>query len=274
MAQQELSQSELARLWNHFSRTKSPGDARDRLVRYYLDRGLVSRVAKKMARSLPNQVELDELLSAGAFGLLAAMERFEPQRGIKFETFSQPSIRGAMLDYLREIDHLSRGSRAQANRLIEATERLRMKLGRPPAEEEVRRQLDVSRDKLRRMMSSSQAGANLSIERRPRGGHGGGDDTGRPQVDVLAAAADGEARIDAPLRAAMKHDVRDWVVAGLSRRNRLIVLLYYYEDMTMREIGETLSMSESRVSQLRSQIIESLQKRLKQREDELMVDVA
>jgi RNA polymerase sigma factor for flagellar operon FliA len=225
----------------------------------------VTRAAKKLMRGLPAQVELDELVSAGSFGLLAAMERFDRGRQVKFETFSQPSIRGAMLDYLREVDHLSRGSRTSANRLIEATERLRMKLGRPPCEEELRKQLDVSRDKLRRMMRASQAGANLSIEHRARGN----DDGGRPHIDVLAAGPD-----DAPLRGAMKHDVKEWVVQGLSRRNRLIIVLYYYENMTMREIGEVLSMSESRVSQLRSEIIESLQERLPRREDELMLDVA
>jgi RNA polymerase sigma factor for flagellar operon FliA len=194
------------------------------------------------------------------------MERFDPKRAIKFETFSQPAIRGAMLDYLRDVDHLTRGSRGSANKLMEATERLRMKLGRPPGEEELRKQLDVSRDKLRRMMRASQAGANLSIEHRT---HPHDDTPGRPQVDILAAG-DG----DAPLRGAMKQDVRDWVVQGLSRRNRLIVILYYYENMTMREIGETLSMSESRVSQLRGEIIESLQARLRDRDDELMLDVA
>jgi RNA polymerase sigma factor for flagellar operon FliA len=136
------------------------------------------------------------------------LERFDRGRQVKFETFSQPSIRGAMLDYLREVDHLSRGSRTSANRLIEATERLRTKLGRPPGEEELRKQLDVSRDKLRRMMRASRVGANLSIEHHARGN----DETDRPHIDVVAAGPD-----DAPLRGAMKQDVKEWVVQGLSR---------------------------------------------------------
>ena len=269
---QGLSEADVKAAWQDYVRTKAP-EPRDRLVRYYLEHGLVQRAAKKLARSLPNQVETDELTSAGAFGLLSAMERFDLSRQVKFETFSQQFIRGAMLDYLREVDHLSRGARAQANRLIEATERLRMKLGRPPAEEELRRQLDVSREKLQRMSRHGRHGTSASIEHRGRTS-AAGEGTGRAQVDVLAAVHDDGETTDAPLRAAMKRDVKQWVVQGLCRRHRLVILLYYYEGMTMREIGDVLGMSESRVSQLRSLIIQRLRKRLESREDELMVEVA
>ena len=263
-----LTERDVAAAWEEYAKTKAP-QLRDRLVRYYLDRGLVKRAARKLARSLPNQVETDELVSAGSFGLLSAMERFDLSRQTKFETFSQQFIRGAMLDYLREVDHLSRGARAQANKLIEATERLRMKLGRPPGEEELRRQLDVSREKLARMSQSSRHGANVSIDRRNRAGDGE-EAAGKAQVEVIATTGD-DGVIDTPPRFAMRRDVKEWVVQGLSRRHRLIIVLYYYEGMTMREIGEVLGMSESRVSQLRAMIIRRLQKRMESREDELMV---
>jgi RNA polymerase sigma factor for flagellar operon FliA len=258
----ELSEQDLAAMWRGYAQSRS-NDLRDRLVEFYLDAGLVRRAARRMARSLPQQVDPDELLSAGGFGLLSAVERFDPSRRIKFETFASQPIRGAMLDYLREIDHLSRVARSHANKLIVATERLKMKLGRPPGEEEVRRQLDVSRETLREMHRSSREGINLSLEHRNRNRRDG--DT-FATIETLAAA---EETSDS-MRAAMKHDVRDWVVQGLSRRHRLIVVLYYYEGMTMREIGDTLDMSESRVSQLHAMIIRRLQRRLRDRGEELV----
>ena len=131
MPQRVPSEQGVAATWRTYAQSRS-NELRDRLVEYYLDLGIVQRAAKRMARSLPSQVDPDDLTSAGAFGLLTAVERFDPSRGIKFQTFARQPIRGAMLDYLREIDHLSRIARAQSNKLLGTTERLRMKLGRPP----------------------------------------------------------------------------------------------------------------------------------------------
>jgi RNA polymerase sigma factor FliA len=268
MPEQELAKRYVATIWRSYAQNRS-AELRDCLVEFYLDLGLVGRTVKHLARSLPQQVDPDELASAGAFGLLAAVERFDPSRGVKFETFSQQPIRGAMLDYLREVDHLSRTARAQANRLIEATERLRAKLGRPPGEEEVRRQLDVSPAALRQMSRSSREGVNLSLGHR----RSARDEEEPAAAHVAAVAASGRDGEPDGLHAAMKRDVRAWVVRDLPRRHRLLVVLYYYEGMTMREIGLTLGMSESRVSQLHTTIIERLQERLRDREDELVAAV-
>jgi RNA polymerase sigma factor for flagellar operon FliA len=259
---QELVKRYVAAMWRAYAQERS-AELRDCLVEFYLDLGLVRAAAKRVARALPQHVDPDELLSAGGFGLLAAVERFDVSRGIKFETFSRQPIRGAMLDYLREIDHLSRAARAQANKLIAATERLRMKLGRPPGEEEMRRQLNCSGAELRGMSRSSREGATFSLEHRSRACDAEDSET---TLDGLAAD-DGQWNSQ---RTAMRHDVRDWVVQGLSRRHRLIVVLYYYESMSMREIGQTLGMSESRVSQLHALIIDRLQRRLRGRDDELV----
>ena len=264
MPQTRLSEQELAATWRAYAQDRDNRILRDRLVEHYLDVGFVQRVAKRVARALPQQVDPDELLSAGAFGLLSAVERFEPSRGHKFETFAGQPVRGAMLDYLREIDHLSRVARRHANKLIAATEGLRMRLGRAPGEEELRRQLDVSRETLLSMSRSSREGITLSLEHRRRNRHGDENDT---IATVETIAADEEASNS--LRAAMRHDVRAWIVGGLSRRHRLIVVLYYYEGMTMREIGDTLGMSESRVSQLHAMIIERLKRKLRSRDGEL-----
>ena len=257
-----LSEQDVAATWQAYAQNRSANELRDRLVEYYLRLGLVRRAAKRMARTLPAQVDPDELSAAGAFGLLAAVERFDPSRDIKFETFASKTIRGAMIDYLREIDHLSRVARARANKLANATDRLRMKLGRAPGDEEIRRQLDVSAPALLRMAQSSREGVNFSLEHRQRSRR---DDDGIATMDTVAATDDA---FDS-LRAAMKQDVREWIVKGLSRKHRLIVLLYYYEDMSMREIGQSLGMSESRISQLHAMIIERLQRRLRDRGEEL-----
>jgi len=260
---QQLTDPDVAAMWLAYAQMR-PVALRDRLVEHYLDVGLVQRIAKRMARALPQQVDPDELLSAGAFGLLWAVERFQPSRGNKFETFAGQPIRGAMLDYLREIDHLSRVARKHANKLIATTERLRMRLGRAPGEEEIRRQLDVSRETLVSMSRSTREGITLSLEHRRATRHGDQTDT-IATVDTIAADADASNS----LRAAMRHDVRAWITTGLSRRHRLIIVLYYYEGMTMRETGDTLGMSESRVSQLHAMIIERLKKRLGDRVGEL-----
>ena len=271
--QQELSNVDVAALWQAYA-PKRPIPLRDRLVEHYLDDGLVRRIAKRMARALPQQVDPDELLSAGAFGLLSAVERFDPSRGHQFETFAGQPIRGAMLDYLREIDHLSRVARRHANKLMATTEQLRMSLGRAPAEEEIRRQLDCSHETLRSMTRSTREGVTLSLEHRRqngRGGGGGGGGGGRDDAGSIATV-DTIAADDASsnsLRAAMRHDVRAWITSGLSRRHRLIIVLYYYEDLTMREIGDTLGMSESRVSQLHAMVIARLKRKLRDRDGEL-----
>jgi RNA polymerase sigma factor for flagellar operon FliA len=261
--QQELSNEDVAALWQAYA-AKRPIPLRDRLVEHYLDADLVRRIAKRMARALPQQVDPDELLSAGAFGLLSAVERFDPSRGNKFETFAGQPIRGAMLDYLREIDHLSRVARRHANKLIATTERLRMRLGRAPAEEEIRRQLDVSRETLLSMSRTTREGITLSLEHRKANRHR--DEAGSiATVDTIAADEDASSS----LRAAMRHDVRAWITSGLSRRHRLIIVLYYYEAITMREVGDTLGMSESRVSQLHANIIQRLKRKLRGRDGEL-----
>jgi RNA polymerase sigma factor for flagellar operon FliA len=250
-------------MWQAYA-TDRPIALRDRLVEHYLEAGLVRRIAKRMARVLPQQVDPDELLSAGAFGLLSAVERFDPSRGNKFETFAGQPIRGAMLDYLREIDHLSRVARRHANKLIATTERLRMRLGRAPAEEEIRRQLDISRETLLAMSRSTREGVTLSLEHRKQNRHG--DDAGSiATIDTIAA----DENTSNSFGAAMRNDVRAWITKGLSRRHQLIIVLYYYEDMTMREIGDTLGMSESRVSQLHANIIARLKRKLRGHDGEL-----
>jgi len=261
MPRKTLSEQEVAAMWQAYAQNRS-NDLRDRLVEHYLDVGIVRRAAKRMARTLPGQVDPDDLLSAAAFGLLSAVERFDPSRGIKFETFARQPIRGAMLDYLREIDHLSRVARSQANKLISTTERLRMRLGRPPGEEEVRRHLDVSKETLLRMGNATREGINLSLEHRNRNRREGDSFA---TIDTLPADDSFNS-----MRLAMKHDVREWIVQGMSRRHRLIVVLYYYEAMSMREIGDTLGMSESRVSQVHATIIARLQRRLLDRDQEFI----
>jgi RNA polymerase sigma factor for flagellar operon FliA len=261
MPRKLLSEQEVTAIWQAYAQHRANA-LRDRLVEHYLDLGLVRRAAKRMARTLPCQVDPDELLSAGAFGLLAAVERFEPTRGIKFTTFARQPISGAMVDYLREIDHLSRVARSQANQLSNTTESLKMNLGRPPGEEEIRRHLGVSEETLLRMGQTSRQGINLSLQHRYRNRR---DGDSFATIETLSVD-DGFNS----MRLAMKHDVREWIVQGLSRRHRLIVVLYYYEGMSMREIGDTLGMSESRVSQLHATIITRLQRRLRDRDQEFI----
>lgn len=245
-------------MWREYAANKEP-QLRDCLVEYYLDRGIVRRAAKKLAQSLPQHVELSELTSAGEMGLLAAIDRFDLSRGVKFETFCAPTVRGAMLDFLRDIDPLSRHMRKSVTELSTATEELRSAHGRAPSDAELCEKLNITREQLRRTVTNSLGAASISLNHRPSTGEGRA-----APLDVLTAN-----QLDADFLV-QRRDVRDWVTRGLATRERLIVVLYYYESMTMREIGDTLGMSESRVSQLHKRLLKFLKRRITQRPDELV----
>ena len=255
---QDLVGQCLKAMWREYVATKEPR-LRDCLVEYYLDRGIVRRAAKKLAQSLPGHVELSELNSAGETGLLTAMERFDPSRNVKFETFCAPVVRGAMLDFLREIDPLSRHMRKSVTELSAATEELRSAHGRAPSDAELCKKLNISQQKLRKTVSHSLSAASISLNHRPTTGEGRS-----APLDVLTAN-----QLNADFLV-QRNDVRDWVTRGLATRDRLIIVLYYYESMTMREIGDTLGMSESRVSQIHKRLLKLLSTRVRRQPDELV----
>ena len=244
----------LAAAWADFRATASE-DVRNRLIEHYLY--LVRYNAERIGAKLPDEVDVDDLMSAGIFGLVDAIDAFDLSRGVKFETYCAPRIRGAILDELRNMDWVPRLVRHRAHKLADATRTLEAELGRVPHDEEIARRLKMSKAQFQKLLQDANAVSLISLSRKYTD-----PDSQRDvfEIDVLP-----DDRGCDPVAEAQKQDVRELVSRGLSRAERLIVVLYYYEQMTMKQIGQTLDLSESRVSQMHSAILARLRAQLQAR---------
>lgn len=239
-------QRRLERIWKWFVRTRSAA-LRDALLLHY--RPVLKGHAMRLRARLPALVELDDLISAGTFGLMKAIDAFDPSRGTKFETFCTLYIRGAMLDELRELDWVPRLVRQHEKTLTRAISQLHAETGRAPTDQELASRLQVSEQQLAHMRKDRAPVAQLSLTREA------GPEQREPQVQIRdTRTADPRAHLD-------RMAVKEWVVQGLCREERLIVILYYYEQLTMKEIGATLGICESRVSQMHKEILERIKAR-------------
>ncbi len=245
----------LAAAWKRY---KATGDEelRNRLVEHYLF--LVRFAAERIGAKLPDEVDVDDLMSAGIFGLVDAIDAFDLERGVKFETYCAPRIRGAILDELRSMDWVPRLVRHRAHKLDETIRALEIELGRAPTEDEIARRLGLGRQNFERVIKDAAAVSVVSLSQGFNDQEAGRE---AAEMDVLRD----DRGVD-PVAEAQKQDIKDFVTKGLSRAERLIIMLYYYEQMTMKEIGLTLDLSESRVSQMHSAIIERLREQLSTRQ--------
>lgn len=244
--------------WNQFRRGGSD-EARNRLLEHYLP--LVKASAERLHHKLPEEVDVQDLISAGVFGLMDAVNGFDPGRCVKFETYCAPRIRGAILDELRSMDWVPRLVRSRAHKMNEALRMLEAQFGRKPTDKELAKEMGISMKEFHKLQRDCHATGVVSLNRKWFETDSNKDVR---EIDVLE-----DRRSDDPFRAAQRRDVKDLVTRGLSRAERLIVILYYFEEMTMKEIGETLDLSESRVSQMHSSILERLQRQLEPRQKEL-----
>jgi RNA polymerase sigma factor FliA len=248
---------QVSELWDEYKKSAT-GPARNRLVEQYLP--LVRYIADRIAARLPDAVDRDDLISAGAFGLMGALKSFDFERGVKFETYCVPRIRGAILDELRTMDWVPRLVRAKATKLSTAVKRLEIELGRKPSNLEIAEHLEVSPDEVERLISDAQAARLVSLNKKCF--ETDGKDV--HEIDILE-----DRRSEDPTSRIQQTDLMRAVTKGLSKNERLIIILYYYEEMTMKEIGATLELSESRVSQMHSAIVKRLQSQLKAGASEL-----
>ncbi|HZZ73697.1 MAG TPA: FliA/WhiG family RNA polymerase sigma factor [Pirellulales bacterium] len=249
---------EMLAIWRRYKVDPDNQEIRNRLVEQYLP--LVKYNGERIWARLPEGVELDDLISAGVFGLMDAIDAFDLGRGVKFETYCVPRIRGAMLDELRTMDWVPRLVRSKASKLNEALKTLEAKLGRMPSEIELSEQLQISVAELEKMMSDANAVNLISLNKKWYETDSYKDVR---EIDILE-----DKKGEDPTRRIQKNDLMRLVTKGLNRNERLIIILYYYEEMTMKEIGATLALSESRVSQMHSSIVQRLQSQLKRRRPE------
>ncbi|NBT14207.1 MAG: FliA/WhiG family RNA polymerase sigma factor [Planctomycetia bacterium] len=254
----QLSAEEVQDLWKRIKADPSNEDLRNRLIEIYLP--LVKYNGERIWSRLPEGVELDDLVSAGTFGLMDAIDAFDMSRGVKFETYCVPRIRGAMLDELRTMDWVPRLVRSKASKLNEAVKTLEAKLGRSPSDEEVAEHMQLSREDFEKLLVEANAASLVSLNKKWCETDSSKDVR---EIDILE-----DKKGDDPTRRIQKADLMRLVTKGLSRNERLIIILYYYEELTMKEIGATLDLSESRVSQMHSAIVERLQNQLERRRPE------
>ena len=226
-------------IWVEYERTRSPRLRGELEMRYLY---LVETLARQLVRKLPECVDVNDLVQEGFLGLRRAVEKYEVRRAIKFSTYAQSAIWGAMMDLLRRDDAGSRGDRRQATRLQEKRSVLSHELGRPPTEKELGEALGLKQEKVGAVMRWMEATAVTSID--------GGEDR-RMAWPVDERAED-------PALEAQRRDLRELILRGFDPTERLLIILYYFEELTMREIGATLGISESRVSQLHTLLVDRI----------------
>ena len=252
--------SGIEQVWKQFHKAHNEL-SRNLLLENY--RHLVKYVADRLHAKLPDKVELDDLISAGTFGLMDAIEAFDPARGVKFETYCSPRIRGSILDELRSMDWVPRLVRARASQLSKATISLETNLGRKPTEKEIARQMGLKKAEFDRLQRDANATGLVSLNNKYSDNDG---DKEVREIDVIK-----DKKSENPLIEAQKRDLKSLLTKGLTRAERLIVVLYYYEEMTMKEIGATLDLSESRVSQMHSSIVARLKAQMNSRKREFAI---
>ena len=245
-------QSELAQLWDGFR--EGSAAARERLILHYAP--LVKYVAGRLGAGLPQSVEQADLVSNGMFGLMDALDKFDPGRAVKFETYAIPRIRGAILDELRAMDWVPRSIRFKARELDKANNELEAELKRPPTDQEVADRLGVGIPELQEMLAQISFVSVMALDEVV----GSGDDRGEPRslLDTLADAASGDPTSE--LEGQEMRGILAAAINSLSEREKIVITLYYFEGLTLSEIGEILGVTESRICQIHTKAVGGLRK--------------
>ncbi len=243
-------------LWRSFRGKPDDKALRDRLILTYAP--LVKYVAGRLGSGLPAHVEEEDLVSYGLLGLIGAIERYDPDRDVKFETYAITRIKGAIIDELRSLDWVPRSVRSRAREIERAMAALEAKLHRPPTDEEIAKHVGITTDELDSSLTDISRSSIAALDELWTISGSGGD-----QVALIDTIEDTEAPSpESSLSATELKEALGEAIARLPEREKLIVTLYYYEELTLREIGEVLGVTESRVSQLHTKAILRLKARL------------
>ncbi len=219
---------------------------------------LVKHIASRFARRLPSSVLFDELISAGSLGLIDAVDKFDPDKHVSLKTYSQYRIKGAILDELRSMDTYSRSMRKKIQQIAKAIKKVEDKKGQPASDPEVAQELDVSLDSYYSMVSNIHGAAILSLDAFIRTKDN--DASSRTRFESgLKGETDPADIFD---KEEMKTVLAD-AVRNLSEKEQMVVSLYYYDELTLKEIGEVLSLTESRICQIHTAILIKLKTGLK-----------
>ena len=241
---------ELTALWQEFKRSHA-AEARERLILHYAP--LVKYVASRVATGLPASVEQADLVSYGMFGLIDALEKFEPARGNKFETYAIPRIKGAIIDELRAMDWVPRSVRFKAREIERAYSDLESMLKRAPTEKEVAARLGFTLTELHEVINQISFVSVLALDELLSVGSDRGE-----QVSLLDTLADKGSDVSMGLEGQEMRGLLAAAINSLSEREKIVVTLYYFEGLTLAEIGEILGVTESRVCQIHTKAVNQL----------------
>jgi len=231
--------------------------ARDELIRQYTP--LIKYIASRIAMRLPPNVALDDLISAGVIGLIDAIEKYDPNRNTQFKTYAEFRIKGAILDELRSLDWVPRSVRKKFHRIEAAYAKLQKESGQPAKDEEVAAELGVDMEEFHRLLEASRNVSLLSLD----GAGSFAANLSRDDVIEVVAGAKNED----PAEALGLSELRDEVakaIDSLPSKERYVVSLYYYEELTMKEIGEVMGYTESRISQMHTKAMFRLRVKLRE----------
>jgi RNA polymerase sigma factor FliA len=245
---------ELGALWDAFKGSASD-EARERLILHYAP--LVKYVASRVATGLPSSVEQADLVSYGVFGLIDALQKFEPGRGNKFETYAIPRIKGAIIDELRAMDWVPRSIRFKAREIEKAHSDLEAMLKRQPTEAEMAERLGISRSELHDVVSQISFVSVLALDELVSVGADRGE-----QVSLIDTLADKHFDPTSGVESQETRGLLAAAINSLSEREKIVVTLYYFEGLTLAEIGEILGVTESRVCQIHTKAVGGLRGQL------------
>lgn len=246
-------------LWGEYAATKAH-DTRDRLIVHYAP--LVKFVASRLAAGLPQNVEQADLVSYGIFGLIDAIDRFDPERGNKFETYAMQRIKGAILDELRSYDWVPRSVRAKARSIEKGLAKLESELGRTPNEIELAGELGISVNQLQTMLSQISGVGLIALDEMLSGS--GERNESLALIDTIPDGGDG------PVSLYETKEIKQLLAQGINsmnEREKLVLVLYYFEHFTLAEIGKVLGVTESRVCQVHTKAVMQLRLFLQRRLD-------
>lgn len=235
-------------LWDKYIRSKD-AKFREELILNYLY--LVKFVAGRLYTNYGNHVEYDDLVSYGVFGLIDAIEKYDTSRGVKFDTYAQLRIRGAIIDYLREIDWLPRSVRQKAKELERAYQELEGELGRAASDEEVAERLGINIDEFQKRIQYVSTYSVVSL-----------DDMLEQKREPRCDTVDADTNPGAAIEQDALNSILIEAINVLPEKEKSVITLYYYEELTYKEIGKLLNISESRVSQLHTKAIIRLKSKI------------
>ena len=241
----------LEALWVTYKRCNDQ-NLRNILIELHMP--LVRVIAERLLQTLPKSIDVDDLSSAGTFGLMDAINGYDLARGIKFKTYCTTRIRGSILDELRSQDWVPRLVRLKAHRLEKALRKLEGELGRDPNQFELAKAMDMTINELQATAAEANAKTIFSLSEK---WDDSDDDNEMEKVEILA-----DKKCQDPVQTMQQRDVLELITSNLTKKERLIIIMYYYEGLTMREIGEIMELTESRVCQIHSNVMSRLKSQL------------